>query len=103
VKSFKANNKLHRLAPNVLTIPSRILYGNKPGKESKSQIAYRLESEAKAASEALKFSKEKTERDNRLLGRDAHSSTHSASHSIIKSTISSDMSEATQLNTNRWK
>ena len=70
---------------------------NIPGKESKSQIAYRLESEAKAASEALKLSKEKAERDNRLLGRDAHSSSQSASKSIIKSTISSDMSEATQL------
>ena len=34
---------------------------NIPGKESKSQIAYSLESEAKAASEALKSSKEKTE------------------------------------------
>ena len=70
---------------------------NIPGKESKAQIAYRLESKAKAASEALKLSEEKAERDNLLLGRDAHSSSHSASNSRIKSTISSDMSETTQL------
>jgi hypothetical protein len=46
----------------------------KPIQESKSQIAYRQESEAKAAFQALKSSKQNTDRENRLLGRDAHSS-----------------------------
>jgi hypothetical protein len=45
----------------------------KPIQENKSQIAYRQESEAKAASQALRSSKQNTDRENRLLGRDAHS------------------------------
>jgi len=50
----------------------------KPIQESKAQITYRQESEAKAAFQALKSSKQNTERENRLLGRDAHSSSSTA-------------------------
>ena len=59
--------------------------------ETKSQIAYRQESEAKAASEALKLSIQNTERDNRQSGRDAQSTSISSTRSIVTNTIASDM------------
>ena len=65
---------------------------NIPGKESKSQLAYRLESEAEAAFKALKTSTQKTARDIRQTGRNAHSSTETASLSIVTDTTSFNMS-----------
>ena len=64
---------------------------NRPVKETKSQIAYRQASEAKAASEALKLSIQNTERDNRQSGRDAQSTSISSTRSIVTNTIASDM------------
>ena len=59
--------------------------------ETKSQIAYRQASEAKAASEALKLSIQNTERDNRQSGRDAQSTSISSTQSIVTKTISLDI------------
>ena len=50
--------------------------------ETKSQIAYRQASEAKAASEALKLSIQNTERDNRQSGRDAQLQFHQLDQSL---------------------
>ena len=63
----------------------------RPVQETKSQIAYRQESEAKAASEALKLSIQNTARDNRRLGRDAQTTSISSTRSIVTNTTSSDM------------
>ena len=64
----------------------------RPVQETKSQIAYRQESEAKAASEALKLSIQNTARDKRQSGRDAQSTSLSSTRSIVTDTTSLMMS-----------
>jgi len=68
----------------------------KPIQESMSQIAYRQESEAKAASQALKLSKQNTERENRLLERDVHSSS-STTVQITKISVHTMEDQLTQV------
>jgi hypothetical protein len=58
----------------------------RPVQETKSQIAYPQESEAKAASEALKLSIQNTARDKRQSGRDAQSTSLSSTRSIVTDT-----------------
>ena len=68
---------------------------NIPGKESKSQLAYRLESEAEAAFKALKTGQQKAARDSRQTGRNAHTSTESASLSIVTDTTTTSFNMST--------
>jgi hypothetical protein len=64
--------------------------------ENKSQIAYRQESEAKAAFQALKSSKQNTKRENRLIERDAHSSS-STTVQITKISVHTMENQLTQV------